>query len=173
MKPFQKNVLQANYGDNNEICLIFTRFWIFSRTAQIYGNLLVKTTQQFKTFQLKKSWLEITKVFFIFINRPPHYAMVATNRGGRGGRFEYIQPVKYNHSEEVQNNKMNKRMLENPQLYRAYWWHVVLRSLLEVLSIQKSSLLLHSHFSSKSVFLNELLWKINFICTKTTTFISI
>uniref|UniRef100_H2Y5A5 Gap junction protein n=1 Tax=Ciona savignyi TaxID=51511 RepID=H2Y5A5_CIOSA len=29
-------------------------------------------------------------------------------------------------------NKQNKIMLENPQLYRAYWWHVVIRTILEV-----------------------------------------
>jgi len=50
----------------------------------------------------------------------------------QGRRVAYISKPKPCYTEEIRANKQRRIMLENPTLYRAYWWHVVARTLLEV-----------------------------------------
>uniref|UniRef100_H2Y5A3 Gap junction protein n=1 Tax=Ciona savignyi TaxID=51511 RepID=H2Y5A3_CIOSA len=65
-----------------------------------------------------------------YTNRQQGYPIYAD---ARGRKVEYISVnPKPNHYDEIKANKQNKIMLENPQLYRAYWWHVVIRTILEV-----------------------------------------
>ena len=40
--------------------------------------------------------------------------------------------------DEARARKETKEMLKNPQMYRAYWWHVVIRTILEVSYIEYS-----------------------------------
>nr|AAQ90187.1 connexin47 [Halocynthia pyriformis] len=51
-----------------------------------------------------------------------------------GQRVEFMKEVHRNRAEDdaMAERKFRKRMLEHPELYRAYWWHVFLRTLCEV-----------------------------------------
>nr|XP_039269257.1 gap junction alpha-8 protein-like [Styela clava] len=55
----------------------------------------------------------------------------------RGRRIEYMKDSRLPGPEKaaIDERKMKRKMLEHPELYRAYWWHVFLRTLLEAASI--------------------------------------
>ena len=48
----------------------------------------------------------------------------------RGRQIDYVE--KSNPIDDIKARSETKEMLKNPQMYRAYWWHVVIRTLLEV-----------------------------------------
>lgn len=52
----------------------------------------------------------------------------------RGRRIEYMKDSRIPSHDQttIAERKMKRKMLQHPELYRAYWWHVFVRTLLEV-----------------------------------------
>nr|XP_026692389.1 gap junction gamma-1 protein isoform X3 [Ciona intestinalis] len=68
-----------------------------------------------------------------YVDHPSRQQTYPIYSDSRGRKVEYISVGgKPNYYDEIKANKQNKIMLENPQLYRAYWWHVVIRTVLEI-----------------------------------------
>jgi len=49
----------------------------------------------------------------------------------RGRQIDFVQETPKN-DDGAKAKRDAKEVLKNPQMYRAYWWHVVIRTFLEV-----------------------------------------
>ena len=68
-------------------------------------------------------------VLFKCFSKPNGFPIYEDNAGRK---IEFIKTEKPPKS-EAKLNKETKEMLKHPQIYRVYWWHVLVRTALEVL----------------------------------------